>query len=317
MQEFFQLLISAGESGTKLSFHILLPVMVIMMALMRVLDNKGVLRRIAIWLTPVFGLFGLPGLGVFAILQIHFVSFAAPVSTFKIMDQDEIINDRRIAASFAGILTMSQANAAFPLAAVGLNLWVTMLTSLLGGLLAGWVTYKFFTRKFNKEESNIINEVDDLKSEIQPAKKEGIIKSVLAGAEEGLQLVLKSIPLLVIAIFLVNVLKSLKVIEFLGKTLAPVLTQVGLPGAAILPIVTKYIAGGTAMMGVSMKLVTEGSMTALQLNKIAGLLTNPLDPVGVAILAAAGPRIAKVTIPAIKGALIGILFRGIAHFIIF
>ncbi len=85
----------------------------------------------------------------------------------------------------------------------------------------------------------------------------------------------------------------------------------------MLPIATKFLAGGTAMMGVTINLVNEGLMTPLELNRMAGLVINPLDFVGVAVLITAGPRVASVAQPAIMGAVIGILVRSILHYIIF
>ena len=84
-----------------------------------------------------------------------------------------------------------------------------------------------------------------------------------------------------------------------------------------LPIATKFLAGGTAMMGVTINLVKEGAMTPLEVNRIAGLVINPLDLVGVAVLSSAGPRVASVVKPAMKGALVGVLARCILHLIIF
>jgi hypothetical protein len=90
-----------------------------------------------------------------------------------------------------------------------------------------------------------------------------------------------------------------------------------LPGIAVLPIVTKFIAGGTAMMGITIPLVQEGSISALELNRVAGLIINPLDLVGFAVLISAGPRVASVARPAFLGALVGILVRAVLHYVIF
>ena len=147
MQEFLKILLASGQKGFELAFFILMPIMVFMMAVMRVLEQTGVLRRVAILAAPVLLIFGIPGLGVFAIVQILFVSFAAPVSTFRIMDQDAAISDRKLAAGFAAILCMSQANATLPLSAFGLNLPVVMATSLAGGLVSALLTYRVFARQ--------------------------------------------------------------------------------------------------------------------------------------------------------------------------
>jgi sorbitol-specific phosphotransferase system component IIBC len=72
MQETIKMMLASGRTGVELSLYTILPMMVIMMALMHVLDKKGVLRLVAKGFAPV--------LGVFALLQILFISFAAPVA---------------------------------------------------------------------------------------------------------------------------------------------------------------------------------------------------------------------------------------------
>jgi len=81
MQETIKMMLASGRTGVELSLYTILPMMVIMMAVMHVLDKKGVLRLAARGFAPVLVVFGLPGLGVFAILQILLISFAAPVAT--------------------------------------------------------------------------------------------------------------------------------------------------------------------------------------------------------------------------------------------
>ena len=79
----------------------------------------------------------------------------------------------------------------------------------------------------------------------------------------------------------------------------------------------KYIAGGTAMMGTTIPMLQDHTMTALDLNRIAGFTINTLDPVGLAVLVSAGKRFSAFAIPAIQGALAGILLRGVLHLVIF
>ncbi|MFZ4536944.1 nucleoside recognition family protein [Propionivibrio sp.] len=312
MQEFLKILFASGQKGFELAFFILMPIMVFMMAVMRVLDQKGVLRLVAIGAAPVLLLFGIPGLGVFAIVQILFVSFAAPVSTFRIMDQDEGISDRKIAAGFAAILCMSQANATLPLAAFGLNLPVAMATSVIGGLVAAFLTYRFFARHL--PDSVEKPAADEIK---KSAQQQNLIQMIMSGGEEGFQLVLKAVPLLVLAVLLVNVLKAIGAISFMEVLCGPALSFFGISASAVLSVITKYIAGGTAMMGATIPMLQEHLMTATDLNKIAGFTINTLDPVGVAVLVSAGKRFASFAVPAIKGALAGILVRGILHLVIF
>ncbi len=312
MQEFLKILFASGQKGFELAFFILMPIMVFMMAVMRVLDQTGVLRRVAILVAPVLLIFGIPGLGVFAIVQILFVSFAAPVSTFRLMDQDAAISDRKIAAGFAAILCMSQANATFPLSAFGLNLPVTMATSIVGGLVSALLTYRFFARHL--PDGVELPAAD----EIHPSgNKQNLIQMILSGGEEGFQLVLKAVPVLVLAVLLVNVLKAAGAIQAMETLCGPAFALIGVSPASVLPIITKYIAGGTAMMGTTLPMLQDQSMTALDLNRIAGFTINTLDPVGLAVLVSAGRRFGAFAMPAVKGALFGILVRGILHLIIF
>jgi len=312
MQEFLKILFASGQKGFELAFFILMPIMVFMMAVMRVLDQTGVLRRVAIVAAPFLLLFGIPGLGVFAIVQILFVSFAAPVSTFRIMDQDAAISDRKIAAGFAAILCMSQANATFPLSAFGLNLPVTMATSIIGGLVSALLTYRFFARHL---PDGIELPAAD---EIHPSgNKQNLIQMILSGGEEGFQLVLKAVPVLVLAVLLVNVLKAVGAIQVMETLCGPAFALIGVSPASVLPIITKYIAGGTAMMGTTLPMLQDQSMTALDLNRIAGFTINTLDPVGLAVLVSAGRRFGAFALPAVKGALFGIFVRGILHLVIF
>ncbi len=319
MKEFIDLMIQSGETGVNISLYSLLPVMVIMMAFMRTLEDRGILQKIAVKISPLLIIFGLPGLGAFAIIQILFINFAAPIVTLKLMENNEGITKSMIAATLAAILVMSQANATFPLMVAGLNFPITVITSLVGGLTAGFIAY----RLARKEESNdAIAEnsaaLGAASLETAAAKeRKSLLQLLFSGGEEGMQIVLKSIPPLILALFLVNVFRKIGVINIIEQVMSPVLTRIGIPGVAVLPIVTKYLAGGTAMLAVTMDLVNKGLLSVVELNRIAGFTMNPLDPVGVAILVSAGPRTASVIKPAIKAAIIGIVLRSILHLIIF
>ena len=316
MQELLNIMLDSGRTGVELSLYIILPIMVIMMAIMHVLDKKNILNWVAKGFSPLLILFGLPGLGVFAIIQILFISFAAPVSTLKIMEHDKSISDAGIAATLAAILVMAQANAVFPLAAVGLNVPVGIATSLIGGLIASFIAFKLSGghTSIKATSHELIEPTEPIKQE---AKTKKLVPLLFEGGEAGLAIVLKSIPPLIIAIFMVNLFKRYGVIDFLEVILSPALTLIGIPTVAVLPIVTKFIAGGTAMMAIILDLMNEGAMSVADLNRIAGFTLNPLDPVGLAVLMATGSRVTKVAKPAIIAAIIGIVIRGILHLIIF
>jgi len=311
MNGIMEILLQSGKSAIELALYILLPIMVVMMALMKVLEAKGVLAFVARALAPVLRPFGIPGIGVFAILQSLLVSFAAPVATLVIMEKDGTPT-RKIAATLAMVLTISQANVVFPMLTVGLNLWSILLTSLLGGIVASTLTYRYFARSEESEDSHSTDRAAKVE-----ATHQGLLRTLVDGGQEGVQLALSSIPILVLTICLVNTLRATGVISLLEWSLSPALARMHLPAIAVLPIATKFLAGGTAMMGITIPLIQDGSMTSQDLNRIAGLIINPLDLVGVAVLMSAGRRVASVARPAMLGAIVGILVRAAVHFILF
>lgn len=305
------ILLQSGRSALELALYVLLPIMVVMMAIMKLLETKGVLAFVARVLTPILKPFGIPGIGVFAILQSMLVSFAAPLATLSIMETDGT-PPRKIAATLAMVLTISQANVVFPMLTVGLSLRWIFLTSLIGGVVAAMLTYYVFARSKDDKVSDSTIAVADASSQ-----SPGVLANLVAGGYEGVQLALKSIPILVLTICLVNILKAAGVISFLASLLSPVLNKLDLPALAMLPLATKFLAGGTAMMGITIPLVQDGSITSLELNRLAGLVINPLDLVGVAVLISAGPRVASTAKAAMLGAAVGILVRTVLHFLIF
>lgn len=311
MEEFIKIILVSGKSALDLALYILLPVLVIMMALMKVIEARGILALVARFLSPLLKLVGIPGAGVFAMLQLLLVSFAAPLATLTIMEKDHTAR-RQIAATLAMVFTMSQANVVFPLVTVGLDLGVIMMTSLLGGLSAAAATYYYFARSSGAE--------DLTHGELPPVEKRPkttTFNLMILGGQEAIQIILGAIPILVLALFLVNVFKAIGAIALLEGLLAPFFSFIGFPSVAVLPIATKYLAGGTAMMGVMLNLLKEGVMTPLEMNRMAGFLINPCDLVGVAVLISAGSRCASVVRPAIAGAVVGVLLRAGLHLLIF
>jgi spore maturation protein SpmB len=207
---------------------------------------------------------------------------------------------------------MSQANATLPLAAFGLNLPVTLATSVVGGLVAATLTHKVFARHLpDGVEPPAAEEIR------KETSAPSLVQVIMGGAEEGFQLVLKALPLLVLAVLLVNVLKAVGAVKAMERLCAPGLGLLGISAGSVLSFITKYIAGGTAMMGATIPMLQDHTMSAANLNRIAGFTINTLDPVGVAILVTSGRRFAAFAGPAIKGALIGILVRGLLHLAIF
>ncbi len=143
---------SSSRPGAAVQFalFVMLPIMVVML----LAEARGWLDWLVERLTSLLRPFGLGGLGIFAALQINFVSFAAPVATLGIMEQRGV-SDRHIAATLAMAFAMSQANAALPMMAMGLRFGPTLLFSTLGGLAAALFTYHVAGRHFSREEEEV------------------------------------------------------------------------------------------------------------------------------------------------------------------
>lgn len=316
-----EIILEAGRSAVELTLYLLLPILVVMMALMRILEAKGVLAFIARLLTPVLRPFGVPGMGVFAMLQILLVNFAAPATTLSLMEKRGV-SRRGLAATLAMVLALSQANASFPLVAVGLSLPLILFTSFVGGLVAAAATYYWFSRSDGEAaetEEEAGEETTEEEKEASEEEKEGSQRWVgllIQGGARGVELSLQAVPPLLLALFVLEALGAMGAISLLERGLSPLMAVFGLPGVAILPLATKYLAGGTAMLGVVTDLIESGAMTAHDLNRLAGFMINPLDLVGLAVLCPAETRMATVARPAVLGAVAGILLRGVLHLLL-
>lgn len=312
MSEFAELILRSGKAGVELAFFVFLPVMVVMLTFMRLLEAKGVLDWVTARLSPLLHPLGLPDLGIFALLQILFVSFAAPVATLAIIDRGGT-SKRHIAASLAMVLSCAQANVVFPMSAVGLNGLATIIISAVCGVMGASVTYYLFARRLDDSER-----LPEPKPEHLVADDTLSLLTVINRAgREAIEIAVGAVPMLILALLLVNILRTAGVVDFLEPLLAPVFSLFDLPAASLLPIVTKFIAGGTAMMGVTMEFVQNDLFTLSQLNRLAGFLISPFDIVGIAILISAGPRVAAVLRPALYGAVVAILLRTIIHGLLF
>ncbi len=308
MEILTDIILRAGRSAVELAFFVLLPVMVVMLSVMRLLEAKGVLDRLVHRVTPLVRPAGLTGLGVFAALQVNFVSFAAPVATLTMME-GRGASDRHLAATLAMVMAMAQANVTFPMAALGLDFGLTLTLSLAGGLLAAAATWHGFGRRLSAVEGP----VDETLHHRVAEDAKGVLDVINRAGAEAFKIAVGAIPMLVLALVAVMALRASGAIDALTTLLAPPLAAVAIDPALILPTLTKYIAGGTAMMGVMDEMLRAGSATVTSLNQSAGFLIHPLDVAGVAILISAGPRVARVWKAAALGAVAGIALRTAGH----
>lgn len=311
MDILIDIILKAGRSAVELSLFVLLPVMVVMLSLMRLLEARGILDRLVARIAPLLRPFGLNGLGVFAALQINFVSFAAPMATLSMMDQRGT-SDRHIAATLAMVFAMSQANAAFPMMTMGLHFGTTLFFSLLGGLTAAAATYYLFGRQLSAEEAV----VDETLHHPSAESAKGVLDVINRAGAEAFKIAVGAIPMLVLSLVVVTALRVSGGIDLLTVLLSPVLRLLTIDPVLILPTLTKYLAGGTAMMGVMDDMRRSGQVSVELLNASAGFLISPFDIPGVAVLISAGKRIAAVWKPAALGACVGIALRTVGHILL-
>lgn len=312
MDLLIDVILRAGRSAVELSFFVLLPVMIVMLSLMRMLEARGVLDWAVARIAPLLRPFGLTGLGVFAAVQINFVSFAAPVATLAMMDQRGT-SSRHLAATLAMVMAMAQANVSMPLAAMGLHFGIVLAWSMVGGLVAAAATYYVFGRRLSATEHTLD---ETLQHPVADSAK-GILDVINRAGAEAFKIAVGAIPMLVLSLTVVLALRRLGALDALTLWLSPALLAVGADPTLILPTLTKFLAGGTAMMGVMDEMLRAGTASAATLNGAsAGLLIHPLDIPGVAVLISAGRRVADVWKPAALGAVVGILVRAAGHLLI-
>ena len=233
MERIIQLILEAGKTTVDLALYVLLPVLVIMMALMKLLEARGVIAGVSRLLAPLLNRVGIPGLGVFAALQLLFVGFAAPIASLRLMETNGT-STRGVAATLAMVFAMSQANVVFPMAAIGLDVGGVILISIIGGLVAASTTYYIFSKSLGTG-------LTAGSLEVKRDSETSTINLLISGGQEAVDLVLKSVPIILIAIFIVNLIQYLGGIGLVEVLAAPLFDLLGLSSAAALPIVTKFI----------------------------------------------------------------------------
>lgn len=121
------IIMAAGKSSVDVALYTLLPIMVIMLIIMKYLEVRGILDVIVRWVAPLLKPFGLTGMSAFALIQINFVSFAAPLATLSIMDKRGV-SDRQMAATLAMVFAMGQGNVFYPLTLLVCTGWPRSLS---------------------------------------------------------------------------------------------------------------------------------------------------------------------------------------------
>lgn len=311
MELLTEIILRAGRSAVELAFFILLPVMVVMLSVMRLLEARGILDWLVARLAPLLLPLGLTGLSIFAMLQISFVSFAAPIATLAMMDQRGA-SDRHLAATLAMVLATAQANISIPMTAMGLHFGFTLLFSLAGGLAAAASTYYLSGRRLNGAELSLDQSLPHPVAE----DAKGVLDVINRAGAESFRIAVAALPMLILSLVAVTMLRSVGAIDMLTRALAAPMALLRLDAAMVLPAVTKFLGGATAWMGVMDEMIKHGTADAAMLNRSAGFLLNPFDLPGVAILVSSGRRVAGVWRQAALGACVGIALRSVAHLLL-
>ncbi|MGY5958013.1 Nucleoside transporter/FeoB GTPase Gate domain-containing protein [Kosakonia sp. BK9b] len=306
-----EVIMSAGKVSVDVALYTLLPIMVVMLIIMKYLEEKGVLEVIVRITAPLLKPFGINGMGIFALIQLNFVSFAAPLASLALMEKRGT-SDRHLAATLAMLFAMGQANVFYPLTPFGLHWGVAIIISLIGGLAASTLTWYVTGRKLSGVS------LRSEEAELHRDKPRAGLISVINGAgADAIRLSLGSLPMLLLSLTVVGLLKAAGAVEALTALLTPVLAFFNISSVYVLLTLTKCMAGGTAYFGVASEMVQHGQLTAAQLNASAGLLVQTLDLPGIGIFLGIASRFVRLFRFALPGAIVGILIRTVLHAMVF
>ncbi|TCW17684.1 hypothetical protein EDF73_101333 [Raoultella sp. BIGb0138] len=305
------IIMSAGKSSVDVALYTLLPIMVVMLIIMKYLEVRGVLDVIVRWVAPLLKPFGLSGMSAFALIQINFVSFAAPLATLSIMDKRGV-SDRQMAATLAMVFAMGQGNVFYPLTPFGLHWMASITISVIGGLCAAAATWHVTGRR--------LSVVENPRAEALPnaeQSNQGIIAVINSAGSDAIRLALGAVPMLILSLTIVGLMQAAGVIELLQRLLMPLLLWLNIPVNFVLPTLVKCVAGGTAYFGVISELIQQGKVTVSQINASAGLLIQTFDLPGIGIFLGVSSRFVRLFRFAAPGAIVGILVRTLMHATLF
>lgn len=255
-----EIIMSAGRVSVDVALYTLLPIMVVMLIIMKYLEEKGVLDAIVRLTSPALKPFGISGMGIFALIQLNFVSFAAPLAALAIMERRGT-SDRHLAATLAMVFAMGQANVFYPLTPFGLHWGAAIGISLIGGLAASSFTYYLAGRRLSS--ATLRDEEGELSQEKPRA---GLIAVINGAGADAIRLSLGSLPMLLLSLTVVGILKAAGVVEALTSLLTPLMSFFHISTVYVLLTLTKCLAGGTAYFGVASEMAQHGQLTAAQIN---------------------------------------------------
>ncbi|MDZ0371459.1 nucleoside recognition family protein [Klebsiella pneumoniae] len=305
------IIMAAGKSSVDVALYTLLPIMVIMLIIMKYLEVRGILDVIVRWVAPLLKPFGLTGMSAFALIQINFVSFAAPLATLSIMDKRGV-SDRQMAATLAMVFAMGQGNVFYPLTPFGLHWLASIVISVVGGLCAAAVAWHVTGRRLSVAENPRAEALPNAEQNSQ-----GILAVINSAGSDAIRLALGAVPMLILSLTIVGLLQGAGAIDLLQQLLKPLLSWLHIPQNFVLPTLVKCVAGGTAYFGVISELIQQGKVTVDQVNASAGLLIQTFDLPGIGIFLGISSRFVRLFRFVAPAAIVGILLRTVLHLILF
>ena len=305
------IIMAAGKSSVDVALYTLLPIMVIMLIIMKYLEVRGILDVIVRWVAPLLKPFGLTGMSAFALIQINFVSFAAPLATLSIMDKRGV-SDRQMAATLAMVFAMGQGNVFYPLTPFGLHWLASIVISVVGGLCAAAVAWHVTGRRLSVAENPRAEALPNAEQNSQ-----GILAVINSAGSDAIRLALGAVPMLILSLTIVGLLQGAGAIDLLQQLLKPLLSWLHIPQHFVLPALVKCVAGGTAYFGVISELIQQGKVTVDQVNASAGLLIQTFDLPGIGIFLGISSRFVRLFRFVAPAAIVGILLRTVLHLILF
>ncbi|MCS5947022.1 hypothetical protein LNP25_29255 [Klebsiella variicola subsp. variicola] len=192
---------AAGKSSVDVALYTLLPIMVIMLIISEISGGPRHPRCDCSLGCPLLKPFGLTGMSAFALIQINFVSFAAPLATLSIMDKRGV-SDRQMTATLAMVLAMGQGNALSP-HPFGLHWLASIVISVVGGLCAAAVAWHVTGRRLSVAENPRAEALPNAEQNSQ-----GILAVINSAGSDAIRLALGAVPMLILSLTIVGLLRG-------------------------------------------------------------------------------------------------------------
>ncbi|GHK50349.1 hypothetical protein KPZU09_00850 [Klebsiella pneumoniae] len=230
------IIMAAGKSSVDVALYTLLPIMVIMLIIMKYLEVRGILDVIVRWVAPLLKPFGLTGMSAFALIQINFVSFAAPLATLSIMDKRGV-SDRQMAATLAMVFAMGQGNVFYPLTPLVCTGWPRSLSRWSAACARPPSPARHRTALIGRREPPRGSAAE------RRAEQPGILAVINSAGSDAIRPALGAVPMLILSLTIVGLLQGAGAIDLLQQLLKPLLSWLHIPQNFVLPALVKCVAG--------------------------------------------------------------------------